>query len=240
MSFQSRLAPAIVFLTLAIAVPAHAQHARERGRADHRSAQGAAQAVPRSAPAVGSRSVARPRVVPPYAYRSPVFRSYPYRSGFYRPYVRPYFFRPFDRPYYSFRPRLSIGFGLFAGYPVPYPYAYAYPVPVPAPYPAYPEYSSPYPQSGYTDPYSGPSTNLSVDPNSGGLSFEISPAGAAVFVDGEYVGTADQFTPTSGPLTVAAGRHHVEIQAQGYQSMVFDADVQAGQVLPYRGAMVQY
>jgi len=37
-------------------------------------------------------------------------------------------FRPFYRPYYAFRPRCSIGFAFFAGYPVALPYyAVAYP-----------------------------------------------------------------------------------------------------------------
>ena len=242
MQLHSRIALTSVLLTFAMAIPASAQHARERGRGHGPSGGGVVRAVPRSAPAVGSTWVARPRVVRPYAFRPPVYRSYGYRPFGYRPFARPYF-RPFSRPYYAFRPHLSIGFGLFAGYPVPYPYAYAYPVP--APYPVDPGYSNPYPppsgSSGYsTDPYSGQSTSVAVDPNDGGLSFEISPASAAVLVDGNYVGTAGEFTPTSGPLTLSAGQHRVEIQLQGYQPMVFDADVQPGQVSPYRGTMIPY
>jgi len=33
----------------------------------------------------------------------------------------------FYRPYYAFRPRLSLGFGLWAGYPIAYPYGYSDP-----------------------------------------------------------------------------------------------------------------
>jgi hypothetical protein len=46
----------------------------------------------------------------------------------------------FARPYYTFRPRVSLGFGLWLGFPVAYPYYYyAYPS-------AYPSaYASPYP-----------------------------------------------------------------------------------------------
>lgn len=63
--------------------------------------------------------------------------------------VRPSFYRP----YYSFRPRVSLGFGLWMGYPVPYPayygspYDYAYP-PV-DPY----AYAEPAPSYGYSQPY---------------------------------------------------------------------------------------
>jgi hypothetical protein len=69
------------------------------------------------------------------------------------------------------------------------------------------------------------------------VSFEITPATAEVFVDGQYVGTVGQFTPTSQPLGLVAGRHHVEIRAQGYRTMGFDVDIIAGQVIPYQGAL---
>ena len=60
---------------------------------------------------------------------------------------------------------------------------------------------------------------------------------AQVFVDGQYVGTVGQFTPTSQPLGLTPGRHHIEIRAQGYRTMDFDADILAGQVIPYQGTL---
>jgi hypothetical protein len=39
------------------------------------------------------------------------------------------------------------------------------------------------------------------------------------------------------PLTLTPGRHSIDIRATGYQPIVFDADIVAGQVLPYQGAM---
>ena len=79
------------------------------------------------------------------------------------------------RPYYSFRPRVSLGYGVWSGYPVAYPYYYGYPYastyayPA-APYdpyaysatPAYPSqrdaYPSPnYPSSAYPSDYYGAS-----------------------------------------------------------------------------------
>ena len=71
----------------------------------------------------------------------------------------------------------------------------------------------------------------------GGLSFEISPSNAEAFIDGNFVGTVGQFTSQSQPLGVTAGRHRLEIRAEGYQTMAFDVDIVAGQVLPYQGAM---
>jgi hypothetical protein len=73
--------------------------------------------------------------------------------------------------------------------------------------------------------------------STGGLSFEITPGTAEVFLDGSYVGTVGQFTPTTQPLGVTPGRHRIEIRAQGYRTLDFDVDIVAGQVIPYRGVM---
>jgi hypothetical protein len=190
----------------------------------------------------------------------------------------------FYRPYYAFRPRLSLGFGLWVGFPITYPYYYGYynpyygyynpyfdpyryrrpyPYPYPPygygygygyPYPAagYPPYPPPsayppayppsgYPQSGYPPSGYPPAGSVGVQgpnqANTGGVSFEITPSTAEVFVDGQYVGTVAQFTPTSQPLGLTPGRHHIEIRAPGYRTMEFDADIIAGQVIPYQGAL---
>jgi hypothetical protein len=71
----------------------------------------------------------------------------------------------------------------------------------------------------------------------GGFSFEVSPSTAQVFVDGKYMGTVGEFTPQTQPLGVEAGHRHVELVADGYQTIRFDTDVIAGQVLPYQGSM---
>jgi len=167
----------------------------------------------------------------------------------------------YGHPYYAFRPHVSLGFGLWVGYPVAYPYAYfgysypyaystAYPYPYPYPYP----YSYPYPAAAYGYPPSGypqsgyppanypaqPQGSVGVQPgqrDSGGVSFEITPNTAAVYVDGQYVGTVANFGPTLAPLALTPGRHHLEVRSAGYQTMSFDADVTAGQVVPFRGTM---
>jgi hypothetical protein len=170
------------------------------------------------------------------------------------------------RPYYTFHPYFSVGFGLWAGYPVawssgyyypyyyPYgpvaypPYTYSYPAP---PYPANPPAG--YPQSSYPPPSNYPqsapgtaypaegssqsSIGVEAPANTGGLSFEITPNTAELAVDGNVVGTVGQFTPTSQPLGLTAGRHKIEVRAPGYRTMSFDVDIVAGQVIPYKGAM---
>ena len=134
-----------------------------------------------------------------------------------------YGYRPYhySHAYYVFRPRLSLGFGLWIGYPIAYPY-YTY---------------------GYLNPTYGyplSTFGLSVGVAYGGISFEIDPYDAAVYVDGNYVGIVSDFGPGAQPLTLGAGMHRVEIQATGYAPIVWDVDVIAGQVIPYRGAMQLY
>jgi archaellum component FlaG (FlaF/FlaG flagellin family) len=75
--------------------------------------------------------------------------------------------------------------------------------------------------------------------NTGGVSFEISPSDAEVFVDGNYVGTVDQFGPQTEPLQLTPGRHRIELRAQGMRPMAFDTTITVGQVIPYRGALQQ-
>ncbi len=188
-----------------------------------------------------------------------------YRGGYYHNGYRPYY--PYGRypyyghyyPYYGygygyggFYPSFSVGFGLWAGYPYGFSFGYGYPYPYAygSPYYAYPSpYSNGYP---YPAPYTAPQygsqeqqqppqqQSYTTSPNvtaTGGASLDITPDTAEVYIDGTYAGTASQYGPASQPLTMSPGRHHVEIRAPGYTSMVFDADVIAGQIVPYRGAM---
>src|SRR5689334_7284461 len=122
------------------AAPAFAQHHRDGGGERRDSAQQQAQprqesrgggeyrAVPREE---YNRRNAAPNAGPRYQQRyepryTPRYNSAPrYYSGrYYGPrYVGPRFSiapRRFYRPYYVFRPRFSIGFGIWSGYPVTY------------------------------------------------------------------------------------------------------------------------
>ena len=123
----------------------------------------------------------------------------------------------FFHPYYAFHPRVSLGFGLWAGYPFAYPYAFYYP------YYSYSYYPYTYVQPAQT--------------SMGGMSFDITPSNAELFVDNMRVGTVGEFTPTTQPLGLEAGHHHIEIRAAGYQTMSFDVDIIAGQVIPYQGSL---
>ncbi len=78
---------------------------------------------------------------------------------------------------------------------------------------------------------------MTVGTSYGGVSFDMQPYDAAVFIDGIFVGAADGFGPQEAPLTLRAGLHHVELRADGFQPMAFDLTVVPGQVIPYQGAL---
>jgi hypothetical protein len=183
----------------------------------------------------------------------------------FRPFFRPYYaFRsrfslglglfvgyPVAFPYF--------GYAYSYPYADPYPYAYSYPYssyPDPYPYPAssYPyPYPSSYPPaaSAYPGQYPAQASNqypdqpavqgsVGVAPGQtalGGVSFDITPGDAQVYVDGTYMGLVSNFSATSEPLTLTAGRHNIEIRGAGYRTIAFDAEVTPGQVIPYQGTM---
>ena len=175
------------------------------------------------APRIDSRrsyAVPRREVIVPRTYGySPRYdaryspRNYPRYSPRYsgRYYVPFWQGRTYYRPY-AFRPRFSIGFNIFAGYPVAYTYPYPY------------AYSVGRPPASYY----------------GGVVLEIEPIGAAVYVDGAYAGVVADFDGSRQPLTLTGGTHRIEIVEQGLAPLVFDVVVQPGQVIPYRGDLRPY
>jgi hypothetical protein len=56
-------------------------------------------------------------------------------------------------------------------------------------------------------------------------------------VDGQAVGVVSNFSPTSQPLTLTPGPHHVEIRASGYRTVTLDVDITPGKVIPYYGTL---
>lgn len=120
---------------------------------------------------------------------------------------------PLYRTYYAFRPRVYAGFGVWAGYPVAWPLV-----------------------CGYPYPYPGPTYAYQPSAASAGVSFDITPANASVFVNGMLVGAVGNFSPTS-PLALVPGRHQIEVRAPGHKTLKFDVEAIAGEVIPYRGAL---
>mgnify|MGYP003586438840 CR=1 FL=1 len=161
---------------------------------------------------VGPRAVPRPRYSRPYYYSRPYVR--PYRYVPYRPFS-------FSQRYYSFRPHLHLGFGLWIGSPVPYPYRYL----------------GSYRPRIYGAPYGYSTGSVSIY---GGVSFDIQPSDADLFINGEYVGQVGDFNPYSEPLTLTPGVHRIAVQRDGFRPMEWEIEVQPGQVIPYRGEMERY
>lgn len=170
-----------------------------------------------------------PQQTAPQRYQAPQYAASRYEAPRYASpryeaprYVSPRYssrvYVPTYRPYYTFRSRFSIGIGLFIGYPVAYPSWYAFP------YRTFGYYSYP----GYIN--AGPAYE-----SYGAVSFDVNPIEAAVFVDGTYMGVVADFCPTEQPLTLSAGRHRIELTAEGFVPQLFDITVSPGLVLPLQG-----
>ena len=257
----------VVMATLAALIVGTASaNAQGRGRARGNRASGG-RAVPRGEVRSAPRVVAAPRVVrvapvrvaprrfyqPYYTFRPRLnlgfglWLGYPVAYTSYYGYYNPYYAYPYGYPYptEAYPPYPSPAYPPGAYPPPAYPPASyppsAYPPSAypPASYPpsAYPPAAS-YPQSPYP-PSSYPQGSVAAQPGqpTGGMSFEITPPDAQLYVDGQYVGTVGQFTPMSQPLGLTAGRHHVQITAPGYRAMELDANIIAGEVLPYQGTL---
>ncbi len=61
------------------------------------------------------------------------------------------------------------------------------------------------------------------------LELRVTPANAAVYLDGRLVGTADELGRLERGLAVAPGRHRIEVAAPGHASRSVDVDVTEGQ-----------
>src|SRR5262245_26281465 len=146
----------------------------------------------------------------------------------------------FNQPYYTFSPRVSLGAGLWAGDPFESPYPFYDPFFYYLNTSSFPHYPDGYLSD--SAPSYATSWSSFVQPdqtNLGGMSFEITPLTAEIYVDNMRVGTVGQFTPTTQPLGLQAGYHHVDIEDTGYQTMSFDVEIVAGNVIPFRGVMAR-
>jgi len=72
---------------------------------------------------------------------------------------------------------------------------------------------------------------------SGGLQLDIEPRRALVYVDGWYVGVADQFSGYYRHLAIGAGSHTIEILATEYEPLAFDVAISPGRTTTYRGSL---
>ena len=115
------------------------------------------------------------------------------------------------------------------------------PAPKPPPGPLYDNYGRPldygrsydYPyQYSYVDDYY--SQPRFVEPR-GGLTLETVPDKAQVYVDGFYVGLAEDFGQRGRALDLAAGSHRVELRAPDYDMLSFSVMVEPNQIVQGAG-----
>lgn len=71
----------------------------------------------------------------------------------------------------------------------------------------------------------------------GHLAIDALPDGAQVYVDGFYVGLAEEFGARGRPLELSAGAHHVELRAGGFEPLSFSVWIEPGEIVRYRGDM---
>ena len=135
-----------------------------------------------------------------------------YRYAGSRVIIAPRYPMRFTSAWFSFRPYFRLSIGLTMGYPIVFPTWY-----------------DPYMVGtvGYARPYMA----------YGGVSFDVEPRDAELWVDGDFIGKVSDYSSYGPPLTLVAGRHHVELTGRNYQSIAFDITVVAGQVIPYQGTL---
>jgi len=133
-----------------------------------------------------------------------------YYGGYYRPYGY-YGYYGYPYGYYPYGWGLSIGFGF--GYP--YGYAGGY---------------WGYPYGGYAYGYPGYAAATY-----GGVKIENAPPDAAVYADGYYVGTVDDFNGSFQKLNLEPGAHHIEVmRPAGAPPASVDVNIRAGQTVTFR------
>jgi PEGA domain-containing protein len=112
------------------------------------------------------------------------------------------------------RPSFGFGFGYGYGYGPywydPYYYGYGY-----GPY-----YRGGYGRYGYGYGYRG--ANWAV------VDTDVSPEAARVYLDGQYVGTADDFDGFPDYLYLRRGRYRLEFRLEGFQTRTIDVDARPG------------
>ncbi len=136
-----------------------------------------------------------------------------YGGGYYRPYYG--YYGRYGYPYYGgYYPYgygyYGLGYGFSVGFGFGYGYGYGYP--------------------GYAYPYYGGYVN-----SYGGVKIENAPPDAAVYADGYYVGTVDDFDGSFQKLNLEPGAHHIEVMRPGGAPPAsVDVNIRPGQTVTFR------
>ena len=71
----------------------------------------------------------------------------------------------------------------------------------------------------------------------GGLVLTTAPDIAEVYVDGYYVGLAEEFGLHGRAMDISAGSHRIELRAPGYEMLTFSVMIGPNDIVRYRGDM---
>ncbi|HEY2150861.1 MAG TPA: hypothetical protein VGH34_08640 [Vicinamibacterales bacterium] len=74
-------------------------------------------------------------------------------------------------------------------------------------------------------------------PVTGGLRLEVTPKTAQVFVDGYYAGVVDDFDGHFQHLDLTPGGHAIDVRADGFAPLTFNAYAQPDHTTDYKGAL---
>jgi hypothetical protein len=88
--------------------------------------------------------------------------------------------------------------------------------------------------------YAGPqatTTTPAAQNEKGVLYLNVKPRNAEVYVDGGLVGKANQFQGLFHKIRLDEGVHRIELRAPGYEPLVVNVRIQAGESMTYRGAL---
>ena len=135
---------------------------------------------------------------------------------------------PSAQPYYCpYRPGVSLGFYYGSPWFIG-PYSYG-----PGHY-----YGYPY-GYGYGDIRCGGAYRGYGPRAFGGVRIAVAQRDAEVYVDGYYAGIVDDFDGALQRVDLEPGPHHIEVNADGFEPVAFDVNVEPGQTITYRTALRQ-
>jgi hypothetical protein len=90
---------------------------------------------------------------------------------------------------------------------------------------------------GYGGGSSSPSRGPMREEATGSVRLRVKPANAKVFLDGTMIGVVDDFDGLSSHLAAPAGRHEIEVRADGYETLKIGVNVEADKTVTARGSL---
>jgi hypothetical protein len=126
------------------------------------------------------------------------------------------------------------GYGMGMGYPYGYGYGYGSGL-------GDPFYSDLYADAygyggGGGGSYSSSRGSERPEPT-GSVRLRVKPASAKVYLDGTMIGVVDDFDGLTSHLAAPAGRHEIEVRADGYETLKISVDVEADKTVTARGTL---